>query len=172
MCKNVTFYLFSTFLLILLQFIYLVSFITTIKTFLWSMNFNQRFLYRDILKNVILANLLLSCPERLFLNAFIYTLMINWVILDCFRWSNFKIFFNHGEGIEYTLTLVINWVILDNFRWPNFKIFFNHGEGMEYTLVINWIILDYFKWSNFKIFFNNSEGMEFMINWVILDCFR
>ena len=29
-------------------------------------------LYRDILKNVILANLLLSCPERLFLNAFIY----------------------------------------------------------------------------------------------------
>ena len=28
-------------------------------------------LYRDILKNVILANLLLSCPERLFLNAFI-----------------------------------------------------------------------------------------------------
>ena len=28
-------------------------------------------LYRDIPKNVILANLLLSCPERLFLNAFI-----------------------------------------------------------------------------------------------------
>ena len=32
-------------------------------------------LYRDILKNVILANLLLSCPERLFLNAFIISII-------------------------------------------------------------------------------------------------
>ena len=125
--------------------------------------------------------------------------VINWVILDYFRWPNFKIFFNHGEGMEYTF--VINWVIQDSFRWSNFKIFFNHREGMKYTLVINWIILDYFKWtiskfsstmvkewnilvinwvlncfrwSNFKIFFNHGEGMEYtlVINWVILECFR
>ena len=82
---------------------------------------------------------------------------LNLVILDCFRWSNFKIFFNHGEGMEYTL--VINWVILDYFRRPNLKIFFKHGEGMDYTLMINWVILDYFRWPDFKIFFNHGEGM-------------
>ena len=57
----------------------------------------------------------------------------NQAILERYRKWNFKILFNHGEGMSMDEYDRIQWnqAIIDPYRSWNLKIFFNHGECIQ-----------------------------------------
>ena len=57
------------------------------------------------------------CP---YASAGMVKMVINWVILDCLRWLNFKNFFNHGEGMEYTCYKLSHSRLFQMIKFQNF----------------------------------------------------